>query len=242
MNIHSINQMNSQAIASLEQGGSSRAVTILKKALASLLAIENEVVMLEDPKSSHVLLSSIQSVAIASIDQVVLRGASDGDLLAMYPRAFIVQSPPGAVTGGSFHLTILVILYNLALALDVMALATERAMTEQPPYIIHGILAWRKNAIELYKAALHVASDRTQEEIPTMSCLLLAAINNLGRLQSQRHCFADTKDCLRTFIHLYEGTSDATRKKNVEDFELLLGNLAPFLCVKDNLLSVAPAA
>ncbi|CAB9496423.1 expressed unknown protein [Seminavis robusta] len=235
MNVASINQLNNEAIALLERGDSPTAVAILKRALATLLEAENEGRVVEDATSSSV----VQSVPIACIDAIIYGSTtSDDDLLDMYPRAFTLVTYQDGV--GSFHQTILVILYNLALSFDAMALAA--ASRESSETNTKSTAAWHKNAIKLYETALQVACDRGRAEVNAMSCVLLAATNNLGRLQAQRLCFTDTKDCLRSVIKLYESTSDDTRRRNVEDFELLFNSLAPFLCVKDNLLPVAPAA
>lgn len=230
-------RFNNTAIASLRRGESVHAVDYLKKAVGIMMN-ESDRASREEAETSVVPPMPNSSETFRSVQGVYIPTgnplADDDHVFLMYPRPFEIVTPPTSEPQEvGFHRCLVVILYNLAFAFDTIAQSKAGIPAYRDKF-----QGWCGHAIKLYRLALQVASARSKAEIDSIKCVLLATSNNLGRLS---HAYEDTKDCLRMSLDLL-GNQETASQMSAEDYELLFGSLAPFLCVKDFLLPVAPAA
>lgn len=224
-------QLNNDAIAALQRGDTADAVQSLKHALALLMPLANE----GQPPAAVAPASpgSIHSAPLLSLATTLSNTENDDEVFVMYPRPFVLSITPPMPGLVCIHQCMVVVLYNLAFAFDTLVLSKAGM-----PNLQSKVMGWRANAVKLYRLCLQVAGSRSRAEVDLMKCVLLAASNNLGHLSK---AFDDTKNCLRMSLDLI-GAGGLTDQISPDDYELLFSSLAPFLCVKEYLLPVAPAA
>lgn len=218
---------NGRAIASLKDGEFVSSVTILKKALDELKDSLDDAEM-QGPAHDEGQNDSLPSVrSISIIEEGASIESDSNQLFDLYPRAFELPN------GTSKPRAVVALLYNLALTFDIRALTTEDA---------HSTHINQSRAIDLYSTALKVASTSwNQDDMLAMASVTVAIVNNLGRLQSLRLAFADTKHLLKLSMDLLNSPNALTHM-NDADRVALSTSIAPFICLGDHVLTNAPMA
>jgi tetratricopeptide (TPR) repeat protein len=228
---------NMEAIFLLRQGRISEAISTFKDALRTIKAglPEKAESMInfgdEEPTSASTSSPAVRSVSIVDNEDATARLLADtNDLFDFYPRAFEILTP----TCYSHHKRCLVVmLYNMAVAFDSSAISTGDPSAS---------VANMESALQLYSSALDVArTNWDQDDVAAMRCVLLAILNNLGRLQSLSLDFQQTRCCLTMAVDLLSW-ADVPQLINEEDYRPLAMSVGPFYVLNQKLLTVAPSA
>lgn len=227
----SILTCNVKAIVSLREGDTALSVQIFKQALVDLKAdLDTDTLPPcddEGPMEFAEFEPAVRSIPVIEEESALHNCTDNQELFDMYPRAFDVPS------GTPNSRTVVVLLYNLALTYDLQALwTTDQTM----------VRSCRTQALNLYISALKVASASwSATDVADMRSVIVATANNLGRLQSIRLSFVDTKHLMQLSMGLLN-SPDARAHMGDEDYFALCTSIAPFMCMGEELLTIAPMA
>jgi hypothetical protein len=231
LNEETMQRQNMEAITLLRQGNVSDAIRTFQDAVRTLKACLPEkaelMINLEEPTSGSL---SIRSVSIFDNEEAIARSLADTkDLFDFYPRAFEMLAPS---CYSHYKRCIVVLLYNMAVAFDAGAVSTT-----DPSVATRAV----QPAVQLYSSALHFASTNWDgNDLSAMRCVLLAVVNNLGRLQSLCLDYQKTRFCMTMAIDLLS-SADSSQFIH-EDFQPLAMSVGPFYLLNQNILTVAPSA
>jgi hypothetical protein len=236
-NTEAIKGLNMEAISFLKRGEISDAISTFKRALRTMKASLPEIAELtinfedEGPTAVSIASPAVSSEGIVDDEGALARILADTeDLFDFYPRTFQMLTP----TCYSHHnRSIVVLLYNIAVAYDLNAGSTE------DPKIAASCL---ETARQLYSSALDVAmANWAEDDLVTMRCVLLAIVNNLGRLHGRSFDFQRTRFCLTMAVSLLDSV-ETPEWINDEDLRPLIRSVGPYCVLNQSLLTVAPFA
>lgn len=231
-NTGDISNWNTRAMNLLQQGDTTAAVSILRGAIRSL---SSHVRSTRKTKQAVRGPFTIETAAIRSVSVVPegWGGVSD-EIFTLFPRAFEVSS--AVLNSEDYDSCGRILLYNMALAMDIQAHWFAKANDTE------SAVEWTKRAISIYEAALHTGRESAahQGNSTSVNVVVLATINNLGRLQSRRHCFQETKDCLRLSLEIFRRLAEEGNCP--VDCQLPFQSIVPFMWLNDMVLTCAPVA
>ncbi|CAB9496419.1 expressed unknown protein [Seminavis robusta] len=232
-----IKKHNMDAISLLRSGEIAESIQTFKSALRAIQSglpnepdyaafVEHERAVL--PPSS---LPPVRTVSIVDNEEALANLLADSPaLLDFYPRVFQMLSPSCVA---SHTRSIVVLLYNMAVALDYQGILVDDASAA---------LTFQASARQLYDSALQFASTHwDKEDMTAMRGVILAVVNNLGRLQSLRLAFQETRFCVKLAMELMRSW-DAMNHIDNEDVVKLGMSVGPFYLLNKDILTVAPSA
>ena len=221
----SLSYWNTQAISFLQQGDYSGAIALFKRCSRALASQAHFPGPVHQP--GHIS-NAIKSVVVVSD---VFEHVNEG-IFELFPRAFLMQFP----VLEDYENSARVLLYNMALAHDIMACSLEAANEKLSAF------ACTTRAMHLYHWALRVGEDNSLVlGTKTLADVVaLAAMNNLGRIMSHLNYFENTRTCLLLSLEIFHRVWHADDCPEMDN--LPCGALAPFLYMDNFVLVAAPAA
>jgi len=154
------------------------------------------------------------------------------------PPPSSLHCPPPGATQLSLPKVFLILLYNLALAVHLKALAylnSPFGKHVHPRPVLSAVAQQYSNVLKAAQESL------SEEDVPEMLCLLLATCNNMGHASSSLMEFPTTRECLALTVHFMALSRDHQYPIPEADLQLFSASTCIYLEANGD-LTIAPAA